>query len=114
MAELVLCLGFFIIYFIEALVHRIFGLDSHGGHSHNHGHVPNAQNNKNAKTEVENGGFLFKNLRENATFSLLPVLEIVLNKKFQRNASKICHILFIRKPIVAISIFHFVLLYFFL
>ena len=51
MAELVLCLGFFIIYLIEALVHRIFGLE------HGHSHQLPAQNttNKNSKSEVENG-----------------------------------------------------------
>ena len=51
MAELVLCLGFFIIYLIEALVHRIFGLEH--GHSHQ---LPAQNTNKNLKTEVENGG----------------------------------------------------------
>jgi len=50
MAELVLCLGFFIIYLIEALVHRIFGLEH--GHSHQ---LPAQNTNKNLKTEVENG-----------------------------------------------------------
>ena len=53
MAELVLCLGFFIIYLIEALVHRIFGLEH--GHSHQ---LPAQNTNKNIKTEVENGGLL--------------------------------------------------------
>ena len=46
MAELVICAGFFIIYLIEALVHRVFGLD----HQHNH-HVPSHK----TKTDVENG-----------------------------------------------------------
>ena len=50
MAELVLCLGFFIIYLIEALVHRIFGLEH--GHSHQ---LPAQNTNKISKSEVENG-----------------------------------------------------------
>jgi hypothetical protein len=47
-AELTLCSGFFVIYFIEALVHRIFRIQSHShglpteltdhGHGHGHGH----------------------------------------------------------------------------
>ena len=56
-AELTLCAGFFVIYLIEALVHRIFRIQSHShgipvglgephGHSHgedhehSHGHAP--------------------------------------------------------------------------
>lgn len=46
MAELVVCAGFFIIYLIEALVHKIFGLD------HNHSHVTPK---KNEAAIVENG-----------------------------------------------------------
>ena len=46
-AELVICAGFFIIYLIEALVHKIFGLD----HGHSHGMSPQKSRN-----DVENGG----------------------------------------------------------
>ncbi len=63
LAELVVCAGFFIIYLIEALVHRVFGLDGVDGHSH--GGVPasksqppageSLQPRKNVVT-CENGG----------------------------------------------------------
>ena len=36
-AELVTCAGFFVIYFIEAIVHSIF-MGAHGGNSASHGH----------------------------------------------------------------------------
>ena len=49
LAELVVCAGFFIIYFIEASVNKVFGLQ------HGHGH---ASSHKPAKNELqaENGG----------------------------------------------------------
>ena len=37
-AELVTCAGFFVIYFVEAIVHRIFrGTHGVGSHGHSHG-----------------------------------------------------------------------------
>lgn len=39
-AELVTCAGFFVIYFVEAIVHRIFiGVHGASGGSHGHSHA---------------------------------------------------------------------------
>ena len=43
----------------------------------------------------------------------LPISGFVLDKNFPAKRFKICHILYLQKPRVALSIFHFVLLYFF-
>ena len=45
--------------------------------------------------------------------SLFRKNRFMLDEMFERNASKICPILYIREPKVAFSVFHFVLLYFF-
>jgi hypothetical protein len=55
-AELVVCAGFFVIYLIEAMVNRFFGLDQ--GQHHHHGHgapVQTTQQPQNA-LQAENGG----------------------------------------------------------
>ena len=53
-AELVTCAGFFVIYFVEAVVHRIF-IGVHGGSSGSHGHShaipPGMLQNKNASNK---------------------------------------------------------------
>lgn len=50
-AELVVCAGFFIIYAIEALVHRIFGLNHHS-----HGAIP-VKNEVQMENGIDNTAF---------------------------------------------------------
>ena len=45
-AELVICAGFFVIYLIEAIVQKVFGLDH--GHGHSHG-IPMQKNRNDAE-----------------------------------------------------------------
>ena len=54
LAELIVCAGFFIIYFIEAAVNKVFGLQH--GHGHGHSHKHPEKGFKNELQVAENGG----------------------------------------------------------
>jgi hypothetical protein len=49
-AELSICIGYLVVYFIEVLIHSLMGHD-HGGHGHSHGMVASPTE----QTVVEDG-----------------------------------------------------------
>ena len=53
LAELVVCAGFFIIFLIEALVHKIFGLDQ----GHSHGIKTSTKNEVQLENGIDNAAF---------------------------------------------------------
>ena len=60
-AELFICLGFLLIYFIEAFVHRFFQGKAGGGHGHSHG-MPRMEQHElkdnNHAVGMDNAGFV--------------------------------------------------------
>ena len=73
-SELLICLGFFLIYAIEAFVHKIFHA---GGHGHSHGipahfvngdqhEMRNGVGNKINRGGVENNGFVISDETDNS------------------------------------------------
>ena len=68
LAELIVCAGFFIIYFIEASVNKVFGLQ---GHAHGHGHKhPEKGPNVAENGGIENLGFNDSGMAEGPLRSL--------------------------------------------
>ena len=94
LAEVVVCLGFFAIYGIEAFVHKIFGFSS-SGHGHTHGIPPNnnlenGHDNPTFNDEVDcqrrnNNGIQFRITSDNVNHDNGSVFGTRSNNKFKPN-----------------------------